>query len=232
MWAFWNTVMWHSNFIHLIYAVCFAASSKQVSSSSTPGTESLWRTTVENTKGQRSSTWPCHCSVWWKTLNSSSLRPQRWEQRQPACAFQATAIDLNLRHRIDSAIKFWQFLNVENNLAVDYRRWLGPQAKRLLQRCKLTSLPCWMMTHSAASAWPVHCLSSQDCLDSMTPVWERRRAWRCCISSAGWCIKSCQETQNHSGYQSNVSPMYDSAASVQVSLFDWWSVWHTDSEKT
>lgn len=49
------------------------------------------------------------------------------------------------------------------------------------------------------------CLSSQDSLASTTLAWGRRRAWRCCISSEESCIKSCQETQNHSGYQSSVS---------------------------
>ena len=56
------------------------------------------------------------------------------------------------------------------------------------------------------------CLSSQDSPASTTPVWGRRRAWRCCISSAESCIKSCQETQNHSGYQSNVSLSGSAAA--------------------
>lgn len=58
----------------------------------------------------------------------------------------------------------------------------------------------------------LHCLSSQDSLASTTLVWGRRRAWRCCISSAESCIKSCQETRSHSGYQSNVSPLVDYTA--------------------
>lgn len=157
--------------------------------------------------------WPCRCSVWWKTRSSSSLRPPRWEQ--PECDFQTTAVYVNLRRRINSsAVKFWQFSNVENNWVIDHRGGLGPKVERLLPRYKVTSLPCWVMTQPAAGAWPVRCLSSQDCLDSTTPVWERRRAWRCCISSAEWCIKSCQETQSHSGYQSNVSPRIQRRNSV------------------
>lgn len=57
---------------------------------------------------------------------------------------------------------------------------------------------CWLLTR---------CLgSSQDSQDSTTPAWGRRRAWRCCISSVESCIRSCPETRNLSGYQSNVRP--------------------------
>lgn len=60
-----------------------------------PGTASSWQTIVENTRGQRSLMWLCHCSVWWKTRNSSWLRPQRYVHFQPAEFTQ------NLRNRLD-----------------------------------------------------------------------------------------------------------------------------------
>lgn len=80
--------------------------------------------------------------------------------------------------------------------------------------CLIQSVPLWLTSC---------CLCSQDSQDSTTPVWGRTRAWRCCISSAESCIKSCQEMQNHSGYQSNVSPMYHTAQS-QIILCHWFAL--------
>lgn len=39
----------------------------------------------------------------------------------------------------------------------------------------------------------------------MTPVWVRRRVWKCFISSGEFCTKWCQLTMRPLGYQSNVS---------------------------
>lgn len=69
-------ILWLRIRRHVAMSVLF--SQHQVWLSSTPGTANSWQTTAENTRGQRSLTWRCHCNVWWKTQNSSSLRPQRW----------------------------------------------------------------------------------------------------------------------------------------------------------
>lgn len=60
------------------------------------------------------------------------------------------------------------------------------------------------------------------CRVSMTPVWVRRRVWKCFISSGEFCTKWCQLTMRPSGYQSNVSNKDYCASSFRKS----WGFWN------